>query len=384
MCGLVEAALRRGHTITHLALVPVGDKLGAGIEFKPSAGLDRLSRAEVHYAPRRPHSRVNWLMTAFDRWFVSAYDRSYAERLTETSEVLSEKYDGVIAFESLAIHVVRGVESNKKFLILGDPVGQRRWHSADKSDIRSRVLAAMFTFSERRHFRNVLQRDAGVGMFGAWHVEKWTKALGRRVVELRPMFPTTSLESEKRENSTVPEFAFGGTLASTASRMAIQFLERGLLPSLRNTFRSGFRLKVIGASSSELKRFASMNPEVLLTGRVPSFEQELANTGVFIAPMRYPVGVRTRVCSALAAGCFCICDKSVLRNMPELATCKAVRIAHTAEDYSRVLAEFFEKRSNRTNLEQEARAFYLEHYDCSVAARPILNFLEDVEPNSAV
>lgn len=380
MCGLVEACLQRGHAVTHLALIPDGEKLSTGIEFRPVVGADRLIRTEVRYALRRPRNMLDRYLSFFDRWFVAAYDHSYGECLTDTNDALSGSYDGVIAFESLAISVVKDVKCKKEFLIIGDPVGPRVWYSTKRTDIRHRVLAALYTVAEQRHFRNILQTGAGVGMFGTWHAEKWAKALKRPIVDLRPMFPAVNMETRRQDKDDLPEIAFGGTLASTASRMALAFLETELLPSLRKTFVDGFRIKMIGANTSELERLANSNREVILSGRVPSFEDELSKSGVFIAPMRYPVGVRTRVCSALAAGCFCVCDESILRNLPELKSCKAVRVARTAADYTRALAEYFGARNKKTYYEQAAKEFYLKHYDHKVAANPILSFLEDADP----
>lgn len=384
MCGLVEACLHRGHTVTHLALVRDGNKADTGIEFIPSVGTERLFRTEARYALWRPRNRLQRYLTFFDRWFVAAYDHSYGECLTDDSKALSESYDGVVAFESLAVDIVRNVKSRKKFLIIGDPVGSRFRHSAKKSDIRTQVLAALYTVAEQRHFRNIVQRETGIGMFGTWHAEEWTRALGRPITDLRPMFPATEMEMQRQENNGYPEIAFGGTLASTASQMALKFLEFELLPSLRKSFSGGFRLKMIGSRTKDLERLADSNSEVILTGRVSSFEEELSKTGVFIAPMRYPVGVRTRVCSALAAGCFCICDESILRNMPELNSCGAVRIARTADDYIRALLEYFDKGSNKSAFEQAAKDFYYKYYDYKVAANPILSFLENVDQKTSL
>lgn len=379
MCGLVEACLHRGHRVTHLALVREGDKPNASIEFIPKVGSERLFREEVHYALWRPRNRLQRYLSFFDRWFVAAYDHSYGESLTEDNDALSKSYDGVVAFESLAVNIVKNVKCTKEFLIIGDPVGQRLRHSAKQTDIRAQVLAALYSVSEQRHFRNIIQRDTGIGMFGTWHSEEWAKTLKRPITDLRPMFPATEMETSMRNSDGYPEIAFGGTLASTASQMALKFLESELLPSLRKTFVDGFRLKMIGARTRELERFAASNPEVILTGRVSSFEEELSRTGVFIAPMRYPVGVRTRVCSALAAGCFCVCDESILRNLPELKSCHAVRIARTVDDYTKALLEYFDKGNNKSVYERAAKDFYYKHYDYKIAANPILSFLENVD-----
>lgn len=379
MCGLVEACLHRGHTVTHLALVRDGDKANAGIEFIPKVGTERLFRTEARYTLWRPRSKLQRYLSFFDRWFVAAYDHSYGECLAHDNSVLSESYDGVVAFESLAVDIVRNVKCRKEFLIIGDPVGPRLRHSVKRTDIRTQVLAALYTVAEQRHYRNIIQREAGIGMFGTWHAEEWTMALERPITDLRPMFPATEMETPRRKNDGYPEIAFGGTLASTASQMALKFLESELLPSLRKAFSDGFRLKMIGSRTKELERIADSNSEVILMGRVPSFEEELSKTGVFIAPMRYPVGVRTRVCSALAAGCFCICDESILRNLPELKSCHAVRIARTADDYTRALKEYFDNGNKKSIYEQAAKDFYYNHYDYKVAANPILSFLENVD-----
>ena len=74
------------------------------------------------------------------------------------------------------------------------------------------------------------------------------------------------------------------------------------------------------------------NHEIISTGAlnilesVKNFESTLSRMNIFVLPSDYYIGVRTRICSALSAGNFCIISKAILINMPELKDCKSVQI----------------------------------------------------------
>jgi hypothetical protein len=154
-------------------------------------------------------------------------------------------------------------------------------------------------------------------------------------MDLRPFMPKNSrIGLDEKSTEQQPIVTFGGTLAGTASRLALNSLSTYLSALRRRYGPSNFEVRLIGQCphgiASYLKR---VFPEVRIIGRAPSFEQELSNGIIFVLPMNYPVGVRTRICYALGAGCVCIVHRSVLNNIPELQNCPAVMVANSTEDF---------------------------------------------------
>ena len=116
-----------------------------------------------------------------------------------------------------------------------------------------------------------------LAMFGAGHASQWSRTLGRPVIDLRPFIPSPP---EIPPDSTTEEkliLVFGGTLVSTASSRAYSEIFDGILPVLRKMFAPGaFELRLVGNCPPVLRKLAEDCNDIRITGRVPSFEAELA------------------------------------------------------------------------------------------------------------
>lgn len=378
MCGLVEAALNRGFQVAHLGLLPSeGYDASNDILFSPKNGGSFLTQ-EILYYSRRWGNKIES--------YFNFFDHSILNYFAKTSGLLSQSYDGIIAFDSLPIGLSRRVNAKIHISILGDPVGDRFLKSTFQSWtwLYRMFLGYSIQFIEKRYYRYRLNPSWKVGMFGSFHSRVWAKKLHRPVLDLRPFLPSLknnlSLQPNMKYQSDSPlTLVFGGTLATTASRLAFNFLNDKLLPELQSVLGKGkFTFKFVGYYLSDYGSLIQKFPEVILTGNVPVFETELETCDIFVLPMSYPVGVRTRICSALQAGCFCICDPSVLVNMPELIDCETVKITDDVKTYARIIANLQTDPESRQKYRQKSKSFFEQHYVCDVAAKSILDFVEQV------
>lgn len=366
MCGLVEAALNLGWEVFYLGLVRKKEISQADIRWVPEHHAENLKIEEVPYSI----NSANGI-----RRFIGRFDLSVVAKTNQESQFAKGDYDGTIAFDSLPIGIARNVRSKSTVAILGDPTGKLLWHSTRWSSPMLKLKAVLLQLTESRHFRRLFPTSWKVAMFGSGHVNDWSRALRRKVIDIRPFIPSFALCHMDVPSQDKIVIAFGGTLAGTASRESMDTIFNHILPALRNAIKRPFELRLIGECPDEIKSLVEKNPEVIAIGRVDSFEYALSQAHVFILPMNYPVGVRTRVCSALAAGNACIVHSSVLYNMPELKECSVVHAINDASDYPGAIDKLVNKR-DLLSVKREAQNFFHAHYAFQVSAAPILDAIK--------
>ena len=365
MCGLVEASLAKGWDITYLALVSSEVPEPWEIPYNFRDRCHTLRQVNVVHAPRE-----------VGRWtrFIGSFWHAVARNVTinpSAQAALDEPYDLAIAFDSIAIPMMRHVTAHKKICIIGDPAGRRLWHSTPWSKPVLKSKALLLDVAEMAVYRTI-PKDMTLAMFGSGHAAHWSRLLQRKVLDLRP-FLALSVVTLPEHEPEKPIISFGGTLGNTASRQSLRLIVDGLLPALRTRFgRGGFVLRLVGEAPPLYTQMVEQFEEIELTGRVASFEQELARGELFILPMNYPVGVRTRVCAALAAGNICLVHPTVLYNMPELSKCVAVYPVRSPQDYIDVIARL-PSGEERLHLRREAIAFFDRHYAAAAAVVALFN-----------
>lgn len=367
MCGLVQAALERGWEVSYLALLSSASQ-GEGwqIPFDFGKNKDRLSEYQMCYSP---------LQVGKLKRFESGFNQSAAVRLLEpdASPPFIEHYDAVVAFDSLAVSLLPKVSALRKLAILGDPAGKRLWYSSTWFKPVTKLKAALLGFAETSFFRR-LPPDIIIAMFGTGHAKSWRCRMRRPVMDLRPFLPDVAFQAGL-PGSGKPILYFGGTLAGTASKQAIDTISKAIMPALLQRFgEDGVELRFVGDCPNNFREAVQRFKSVKIIGRVDLFEAEIAKGDIFILPMNYPVGVRTRICAALAAGNICLAHPSVLQNMPELKSCPSVLFVDTAENYASCIAGL-PSGENLLAMRKTSRSFFESHYIAPVASAQLLDKL---------
>ena len=366
MCGLAHAALKRGWEVTYLALCKSLTPEGWELPFDFGDEITRLRQAQLLYSRQTNGLRGR---------FLGSFNHAAISRIhsLQCCPEISEAYDIVVAFDSLAMALSRLVQAQRRISIIGDPAGRKAWHTTSWAHPIRKCKACVLEVLELFFFSRT-PREEILAMFGSRHSKYWSRMLGRRVLDLRPFLPSPAVDLET-ERGTVPIVYFGGTLAGTASRQSFRLIFEEILPALRNRFGTDmFELRIVGDGTDSIRQMSAPHPEIKLLGRVPCFETELAAGDVFILPMNYPVGVRTRICSALAAGNICLVHPSVLVNMPELVQCAAIKAVESPADYASAIADL-PKGPALIKLRKAARQFFDGHYSFLAASAPLLDAL---------
>jgi hypothetical protein len=108
---------------------------------------------------------------------------------------------------------------------------------------------------------------------------------------------------------------------------------------------------------------------------VNNFEKILSGMNVFIIPTEYYIGVRTRLCSALSAGNFCIVTQAVLLNMPELKFCRSVEVVNfNNNDIMRSIMKYHNLSFHeKIQLNFESKKFFKKNYLYSQSSKKFIS-----------
>ena len=90
---------------------------------------------------------------------------------------------------------------------------------------------------------------------------------------------------------------FAGLLKTPANRKSLEYVLDSIIPNL--TF--DFVFKIIGKVDKSLKEKYESN-NIVFTGYVDDFKKELRTIDIFLCPMVYGTGIKTKILEAMAAG----------------------------------------------------------------------------------
>ena len=92
------------------------------------------------------------------------------------------------------------------------------------------------------------------------------------------------------------ELCFVGNMAVAANADTLQMIVSEILPNIK----SSYKLTVIGKCPKELKEQYKSNPKISFTGRVDSIYEHASNASLFLAPIAYGSGIKTKILEAMA------------------------------------------------------------------------------------
>lgn len=131
-----------------------------------------------------------------------------------------------------------------------------------------------------------------------------------------------------------------GALETTGSMNMIDYLADDLFPELAK-LPFEIEIRFVGRAKEENIRALTEkkypNIKIVFLGYVESLEKEINNADLFFSPMKYPIGVRTRVITALSYGLLVLTDKTVSLGAPELIDGRDVIYADNAEETRQAL-----------------------------------------------
>jgi glycosyltransferase involved in cell wall biosynthesis len=219
--------------------------------------------------------------------YISAFENYNALKIFDCDDLLSKRYDRQIQNTSANAHFA-GMYSNtmssgiKNFVNL--------------SFVRNAILRAeirRLKIWERKfaeiYDKTILVSDA--------ETEYLNAVLGERKVHAVP----TGIDTELFSRSTVTNrdremLSFVGNFNVAANIDSLDMIVNGILPLIKHKVS----LKVIGNCPKNITEKYFGNTNVKFTGFVDGLQNEITSTAVFLSPIAYGSGIKTKILEAMA------------------------------------------------------------------------------------
>ncbi|KPK56535.1 MAG: hypothetical protein AMS22_00910 [Thiotrichales bacterium SG8_50] len=296
-----------------------------------------------------------------------AHQAAVCEQVVRSLGEEVNKYDAIVALDlgwALALADVRV----PALAMLGDPLPARlqygrRYSWWSPTSVKAWMqMKSLFTVSTQEQLARALAGQLSIGSFSPHHANEY-RAQGIACQH----FPWFSAEVDNRPRTTanVPadrlRLLHVGTLESTASRNMLSYWKGELLPRLG---RLNFMIDItfVGRGAEQI-RSEWPNINIRNNGYEESLDNEFANADVFLSPMKYRVGTRTRILTALSYGIPVIADNSSADGLPELTNRNNIFYASDPEQVAELLEELRMHPQLVRTASANARATWERHYN---------------------
>lgn len=157
-----------------------------------------------------------------------------------------------------------------------------------------------------------------------------------------------------------------GSLYPNASLKMLQYMMKEVFPILSNLpFK--LELRFIGKyDPNKVPKSKWENIEFIYLGAVESVNSEFMNADVFLSPMKYPVGIRTRILSALAYGIPVVADFSSASALPELTNGKDIVFTNTPQEIFDCLNTLYKNYDRASKIGVNGRLAWEKYYNPNI------------------
>lgn len=162
-----------------------------------------------------------------------------------------------------------------------------------------------------------------------------------------------------------------GSLATSAGHDMVAYWRDEMLPALASS-DIDLQIRVVGNDGGAPAEFLDWSrPELVFTGHLDSIVEEVAQADIFLCPLKYPVGVRTRIITALAYGLPVIADRTAAAGLPELVDGRDILFTSSGPEIAEAVRLIGDDGGVRHGLSRSARLAWETFYDPRVNA-PVL------------
>lgn len=332
---------------THLELVPWNEV----VTFSARSYVAALSNLVSPY----PY--------AVEKYTTPAYSRRVARLLAQ------ESFDGIVADTAyLTLPVLEHAKGLPSICFQHNVEYVIRQRQYEK---QSNPLLKAFLYYDywrlRRHEQRIGQRFdhlimvsendretmAGLGVHNTSSVP-----LGVDVEFFKPTDPDPSLASH--------DLVFTGSMDWLPNVDGMTWFIKEVLPKIRARVHA--RVWIVGRSPGrDLQHLAESTSDVLLTGRVRDIRSYIAESAVYIVPLRIGGGTRIKIFEAMAMGKAVVSTTIGAEGLPVTHGADVV-LADDAERFAAEVLRLLESPAERSRLGGAARKLVVENYSWSKAA----------------
>jgi len=157
-----------------------------------------------------------------------------------------------------------------------------------------------------------------------------------------------------------------GDLATTASRNMLAYWRNEVLPAL-GRLPFPIEIRMVGRLNPDSRiEGAPDNVSIVYPGHVADLTDEFLNADLYLSLMHYPVGIRTRVITALSYGIPVIADPSITFGLPELRHGEHLFYAPSGAVLADQLRRAHERPEDMTRIGAAGRAAWEHWYNPAI------------------
>jgi glycosyltransferase involved in cell wall biosynthesis len=188
-----------------------------------------------------------------------------------------------------------------------------------------------------------------------------------RIHVIPNMVDVEEFHPRKRTDSTEPRLLFTGTLYYLPNIDGLLWLQREVMPLLKNPVP---RVKVLGfGATSELDPVKN-DPQFQFEGYVENMAEHLDQGDLYLCPLRVGAGVRFKLLEAFSAGMATISTTLGYEGIP-CTPGEHLLVADTPEEFAEAIARLLADPLERERIGNNAREFVLERYSVEAAGRAL-------------
>jgi glycosyltransferase involved in cell wall biosynthesis len=179
-------------------------------------------------------------------------------------------------------------------------------------------------------------------------------------VDTQYFAPAAAPEARRRN------LVFTGSMDWLPNVDGIEYFCRDILPLVRNEMPD-VTLTVVGRAPTPSIRRLGAEPGIDVTGRVDDVRPYLAQSTLYIVPLRIGGGTRLKIFEAMSAGRAVVSTSIGAEGLPTVPG-RHLALADTPEAFAREVVSLLRDEDARNQLARAARELVTTHYDWAAAA----------------
>lgn len=221
--------------------------------------------------------------------YVSAFENYDCLKVLGYDDLLSERYKRQISLDSKNANVA-GAYSDR----LPSKISKLQ----SVGFIKKAVLRFEAKRMEKCESFYASKYDSGI-FVSAIETRKFNQRLGRDMAHTVSMGIDYAYQSGDVDYEPIPNsFSYVGNMKTAANYETVTYIIEQILPQVK----TDYRFYVIGTCPTELVDRYKGNERIVFTGRVDDLRPHIKATSVFLSPIAFGTGIKTKILEAFAMG----------------------------------------------------------------------------------
>jgi len=194
-----------------------------------------------------------------------------------------------------------------------------------------------------------------------------------------PVEPNDNLLSEeaKKDPQEANTLIFVGGLGPFFNQDAVLYFSENILPTIFNKIPSA-RFFIVGENPPEDIKLLQRDRRIIVTGRVPDVRPYITRSAVYVAPVRFGGGIKTKMIEAFSLGKAIVATPVAVSGLWDINE-KAILIRDDPIEFADEVIRLLENKELRCSLEVEVRKLFERSYSFEAIAPKLLSVYDEID-----